>query len=415
MKVAFVIEYFPPFAPGGGEWSTFYLAKNLVKSKTNVVVITPNLGAKNEEIISGVKIRRFPFYLKLENKCNLPGNFSYTNPLWLVWSTFFYFKYLKEEKPDIIHVQGKYSIPPIIIANILLKKPIVATIRDYIVVCNYGMCLISKDIACSLKEYFFDDFKKYYKLYISPNNYFTFFKNIIFAIWGRISKNYLKFFLNRVDYITSMSYKEKEILEKNGIRKPIIVIHNSFEFPALGKNIIFKKTILFVGRLTPGKGVDLFLKVTHKLREKIPGYKFIFIGKGFLENKIKNVAKNDNNIILIGQIPHEEVSDFYKNASLVVVPSIWPEPLARVAIESLSFGTPVVVTNSGGLPEVIKDGIYGFVSKKNPMDLSEKITQAIKKNLVLRKNIHRDFNMIKKSFSTNIVLAHIKLYKKLLK
>ena len=76
-------------------------------------------------------------------------------------------------------------------------------------------------------------------------------------------------------------------------------------------------------------------------------------------------------------------------STLTVVPSLWQEPFSRVVIESLSYGTPVIVTNSGGLPEAIVDGQYGYVSKKNSLDLAAKIIKGIINNTNLRKNIKR--------------------------
>lgn len=413
MKVAFAIEYFPPFAPGGGEWSTYYLAKNLSKKKINITIITPNLGAAEQEKKEGFLIKRFPFYLNLKTFKKLPGNFAYTNPLWLFWSAFFYYKYLKDENPDIIHVHGKYSIPPIILANIFLKKPTVATIRDYMPVCNYGLCLTKGDNVCNLMEYFMYDFKQYWRNYVLNKNLFNLILNFIYLIYGRVSKNYIKFFTNQIDTIISLSTKQKNILEKNGINKSIQVIHNSFEFKKLevlsSKKI--KKNILFVGRLTPGKGVELLLKAIPFVKKNIKGFRFTFVGSGFLTQKIKKLKLA---VILTGQIPHSEVENYYKSATLVVVPSIWPEPLARVAIESLSYGTPVVVTDSGGFPEVIKDGVFGYISSKNTKSLSENIIKGIKQNKILRQNIKVGQKEFKSKFSEDVTKKHINLYRKLI-
>ena len=110
MKVAFVIEYFLPFSAGGAEWSTFYIAKLLKEKNVKVVILTPNFGAPKEEILDGIKILRYPFYKRLTSTSTFPGNFAFTNPLWIFWSTLFLFFKLRKENPDIIHVQGKYSV-----------------------------------------------------------------------------------------------------------------------------------------------------------------------------------------------------------------------------------------------------------------------------------------------------------------
>src|SRR3990167_2383834 len=139
MKIAFVIEYFRPMGAGGSGWSTYYLAKDLAANNQEVVVLTPNYGAKKTEFDDGIRILRFPFYLKLKNFNQLPGNFALTNPFWILWTVINLFLLIKKENPDVIHVQGKYSVPPAVIANLFFKKPLVATVRDYLVICNYGI------------------------------------------------------------------------------------------------------------------------------------------------------------------------------------------------------------------------------------------------------------------------------------
>ncbi len=414
MKVAFITEYFPPFTVGGGEWSTYYLARNLKKIGVEVVIITPDLGSRKFDNPKDVNIRKIPFYLKPKSFKTLPGNFAYSNPLWIIWAAFFYYQTLKKENVDIIHVQGKYSIPPVIFANLLLQKPLVATIRDYIAICNYGICLMSGEKACNLIEYFLDDFMKYYAIYVKNKNPKSFILNLMYAIWGRLTKNMLKISLNRINSITTMSIKQKEILEKNNIRKSITVIRNSFEFEKSPKKVSKHQNIaLFVGRLTYGKGVNLILESIPKVQKVYPKLKFLFVGSGPLENEITRTGRINKKVIFIGRIAHQELSKIYKKSALVLVPSIWPEPFARVVVESLSNITPVVVTRSGGLPEVIEDGRWGYVSEKNVDDLAASIIKTIDNNSKLRANIASDFKKICEEFSSSVALKHLKLYKQI--
>ena len=67
MKIAMATEYFWPYDIGGSEWSTYYLAKELVNKGFEVIVITPNYGTKEVEIFENIKIIRFPFYKKIKD------------------------------------------------------------------------------------------------------------------------------------------------------------------------------------------------------------------------------------------------------------------------------------------------------------------------------------------------------------
>src|SRR3989344_2841211 len=377
MKIAFVIEYFRPMGAGGSGWSTYYLAKDLAANNQEVVVLTPNYGAKKTEFDDGIRILRFPFYLKLKNFNQLPGNFALTNPFWILWTAINLFILLKKENPDVIHVQGKYSVPPAVIANIFFKKPLVATVRDYLVICNYGICLMDSDKVCNLKDYFFRDFKSYLNIYLAKKDFLSIIINFMFAIWGRLSKNYLKFFINKTDYLISLSKKQRTILVKNGITPKIEPIYTNYVF---NKATFLKKVntdIMYVGRLTYGKGIGLFLGAIPIIKKKVKGVTFTIVGDGIFRKEVEKIAHDDDTVNYIPYIEHQKLQKYFQKSRLTVVPSIWPDPLPRIAMESIASGTPVIATDSGGLPEIVKNGVYGYLSRKNFKDLANKVILGI--------------------------------------
>src|SRR5881396_2020366 len=83
VNVCFVNEYFPPFAPGGAEWSLDALARALAGRGHRVTIVTPNWGAEPREEYHGVGIVRFPFPLRLE-----PGR-GPASPKWLANPAFY--------------------------------------------------------------------------------------------------------------------------------------------------------------------------------------------------------------------------------------------------------------------------------------------------------------------------------------
>src|SRR3990167_10257840 len=308
MKIAFVIEYFPPFTAGGSEWSTYYLAKDLALNGQEVVVLTPNYGAKKTEKIDNIRIIRFPFYLKLKDRNKLPGNFAYTNPLWILWASIFYFIYLMKEKPDVIHVHGKYSLIPTRIANLFIRRPLVVTIRDYQLICNYGFCLYRGNKACNIFEYFSHDFTYYLKNYLKFPNPLVIFLNVLYALWGRIARNLMKIF-GMNENIVVLSQKQKEIFLANGFKK-VASIGNSFSFPKELPEVEKQNAILFAGRLTLGKGVGLLIETLPKLLKFFPDYKFYFVGEGPLKDNLIKLNKTNKNIHILGQISHENLLRF---------------------------------------------------------------------------------------------------------
>lgn len=410
MKVAFLIEYFPPYATGGSEWSTFYLARQLSKEKTEVVVITPNYGEKKLQDKVNFKIIKFPFYKKIKST-HLPGNFFFTNPLWIIWTAISFFYFVKSEKADVIHVHGKYSLPSARLANLFLRKPILVTLRDYQPICNYGFCLYHKNKSCTLTEYFGSDFRTYYRDYVQDKNLINYSLNLLFAIWGRLAKNILAQAAKNIKIVVLSKYQQNVYLA-NGF-KNITVIGNSI-VPAKTPKVTKKDQVVYVGRLTPGKGVNLLISIIPDLCKKYPQYKFLLIGRGFLKEKLKAIAIIFQNVKLLDQLDHEQVLKTLEESKLAIIPSVWPEPFGRAVAESLMCNTPVVVTNRGALPELVNKR-WGVVTQASPQALLLAVKNGLTNHHKYETNIYVDRKQLLETFVTSIPKKYSKLYEEVSK
>src|SRR6202034_1122484 len=78
-------------------------------------------------------------------------------------------------------------------------------------------------------------------------------------------------------------------------------------------------------------------------------------------NAVIKPLLNDPLIEIIGEIGHSEKNEFLGNAAALLVPITWPEPFGIVMIEAMACGTPVIAFPLGSVPEVIEDGLTGFV------------------------------------------------------
>ena len=411
MKIAFVIEYFFPFDKGGSQWSTYYLAKDLVGKGHDVTILTPNFGSKKLEIVEGIKIIRYPFYKNTNKFDSIPGHFFFTNPLFIMWSAFFLFWCLRREKSQIIHIHGKYSIAPTRLANLFLKIPVLATIRDYIVICNYGICLMHGVKACNILDYYTQDFRQYFKIYVVNKTPLTFLTNIMTSIWGRVSAQILKSLSKEMNVVV-LSNVQKEIFLKNGFEN-IKVIPNSFEFPQ--RTASRKQNIItFAGRLTPGKGVKLILDIVPDLAKLGHSYKLYFVGEGFLKKYVLELAKKYKFIKVLGNISHNQLLNLFSKSKIVLAPAIWPEPFGRVVIEALSYKTPVVIAERSGLTDLIQSFKIGSICKPAPESLFEAIKLAIEKHKFFSKNLGNKYSQLIQKFTEEPAEAYISLYKKLI-
>jgi glycosyltransferase involved in cell wall biosynthesis len=122
-------------------------------------------------------------------------------------------------------------------------------------------------------------------------------------------------------------------------------------------------TLVCVGRLHPSKGQDVVIRALRQVKETRPDVRIQFIGEGPSRDHLESLARNLDVAQLCeftGNLKHVEVMDRMRKAALVIVPSI-DEAFGIVNVEALAVGTPVIASKTGGIPEIIRDGIEGLL------------------------------------------------------
>lgn len=135
--------------------------------------------------------------------------------------------------------------------------------------------------------------------------------------------------------------------------------------------------VFFSGNIWKVKGFETVVKTAKELFHSERDIVFIIAG-GFnpetnqLHRKWKEVSTPNMNFL--GALNHGDLSRYYASANVTIVPSLWEEPFGMVIIESMSCGTPVIGSRIGGIPELIDDGINGFlINPGSVKELKEKI------------------------------------------
>jgi glycosyltransferase involved in cell wall biosynthesis len=160
-----------------------------------------------------------------------------------------------------------------------------------------------------------------------------------------------------------------------------------------------KNIITFVGKLNKAKGYDVFGNAIIDILNKHKKWNAVVIGD---EERESHFFKHKN-LNLLGFQNHKYVLNIFKKASISVVCSRWEEPFGRTSLESSSCGCAVIITNRGGLPETITNGV--IVDKLNKKNVFNAIDKLIK-NKKFRSNIQKlslkNFNLTNK-FSSNLI------------
>lgn len=142
-----------------------------------------------------------------------------------------------------------------------------------------------------------------------------------------------------------------------------------------------EQIVFFVGRLVTEKGVDVLLDAAPKVLHYFPETKFIIAGKGPREEYLRTKAHMmgiESKIFFTGFIDDSTRNGLYKNAKVAVFPSTY-EPFGIVALEGMATNTPVVVSDVGGLSEIVEHGIDGMKAyPNNPNSLADNIIHLLK-------------------------------------
>ncbi len=163
--------------------------------------------------------------------------------------------------------------------------------------------------------------------------------------------------------------KEKCLVFYNDLRDPLS-LHNIETLSPPSYNLIC------VGRLFFSKGQDILIRAIAYLANNIQNFSLQFIGDGLTKSYLNNLVSElglVDNCIFTGVVSHAEVIKHLASSYVSIVPSR-SEAFGLVVIESMAVGTPVVATNVGGIPEVVRDGLDGFlVPPDNPEEIAAKL------------------------------------------
>ena len=362
---------------GGAEISTKLLAESLAKLG-NKVVIASSQEYEGLDTRLFRKFERIPFFGLHE-----------------IYLSRFLSNLIDKESIEVIYAQDRLTSVSAILAAKKNKIKSSVHFRDYWFTCPYSSCM-----APDYFEYDKCDWKIIIKHFKFRRWFWDFYKLIYLKKARKV--------LEEADLKLANSSAVKKRLEFNGIKTNVIVMPILRDFSKISNgsgNIIQsrynlrKKVITFIGNLTPPKGIMNMVKIMPDiLNENIS---FLIVGDGVLYDEIKQ--KNIDGVVLAGKLKYEEMVDVYAASDLILLPSIWQEPLSGILLEAAAMEKFVLSSSSGGSKDVMKDLI-------DPYDLDEwkkRIKELIEDDKLRERKARGWSEEAKKKYDADVIARRV--------
>ncbi len=342
MKICMLNTLFPPNIVGGAEKSVSLLAENYVKKGHSVAVISlHNSPEEKTEDWNGVRAHYLPLdniywpYTAEVKPSAIKRLWWHINDIWNGRAATRVGRILDDEKPDVLHTHNLTGFSVAVWWE--AKKRgirLVHTLRDYSLLCvraslfNNGKFCQKRCASC-------------WSLSAAKDCATVLVDTVIgvsrFTLHEHIMRGYFK-------------KAEQDVIFNKADVNPAAPKH-------IRKNASGEMIFGFLGRMENEKGVEVLLHACEQL--PVAGWKLLLAGSGrdvyvgALKEKYKHLP-----IQWLGFVQPDVLFD---KIDLLVVPSIWQEPLSRTIIESAVRGIPVLASNAGGQPELLALGIPGIV------------------------------------------------------
>jgi glycogen(starch) synthase len=342
---------FPPRVIGGISPHVFFLSKSLAKNGVKVYVVTCDFpGAPAHEIIDSVEVYRVD---------------SYRNPSpdFATWVYLMNLNMQKEaaalagklaNKIDVFHAHDWLVATAGIGLKHVFRKPLLVTMHSTEIGRREGIHTSTERMIHETEAW------------------------LTYEAWKVICCS--EYMVSHVKWAFGLP-DDKLVMVPNGVNT---YIYENVEKQDL-KSFRIKfalpeeKIVLFVGRLVYEKGAHVLVNAIPKILEKIDA-KFVIVGSGYMKEQLSTIVRSlglEHKVLFTGFVDDETLLKLQKCADVSVVPSLF-EPFGIVALEAMAAKSPVVVSDTGGLSEIVEHDVTGVkVYPNNPDSLAWGITKIL--------------------------------------
>ncbi len=354
VKILIVNKYLYP--NGGSETYIINLSKELVMQGHEVEYF----GMQNERNILGNTSESYTKNMDFHNTSHMP-----INPFKILYSLEArkkIRKVLDAFRPDAVLLNNfNYQITPSILYEIVRDKlPVIYTAHDYQLICpNHMLYDLKKGTVCEACRG-----ASYVHCLMKKCVHGSLLKSALGMLEAYLYKSLHTYrYLDRI--ICPSSFIENKLNLNKDLRGKTIVMHNFIDQPP-PKETEKEDYVLYFGRYSKEKGIGKLIRVCREL----PEIHFVFAGQGPLKGELDNIP----NIKEVGFKTRDELEDIIRKARFTLYPSEWYENCPFSVMESLTYGTPVIGADTGGIPELIDNGGNGYLfDSGNIKDLKDRI------------------------------------------
>jgi glycosyltransferase involved in cell wall biosynthesis len=362
MRILFANKFW--YLKGGAERVVFE-SKKLLEGNGDTVLAFAMMDPKNEVngqerfFVSSVMTDRVRF--------GWQGLRTAGRMLWSFEAARKFAALIEESKPDVIHAHNIYhQISPSILP--VAKKrgvPVVMTLHDYHLISpNYGMFDRDHIVEPSKSHPYNDTLSR--KLIDG-----SFTKSALSAFEGWLH-HALGVYDDIATFIAPSEFVKKKVVEYGVDANRIEVVPHCIDLEGRAPRYQSENRVVFVGRLSPEKGVDILLRAMKEVR----GLNCAIVGDGPQRDHLERLAEELDltNVTFLGSLYGSELDREIARAKAVVIPSRSYETFGLTALEAYAFGKPVIASRIGALPEVVREGETGTLfTPSEPKELAEKL------------------------------------------
>lgn len=359
MKIALINSLYKPYSRGGAEVVFSNIVKELKKDGHNVFVITISAKPeKNQYQISemdDVKVYRF-YPRNIFSFVDINSQPWLKRLVWHVIDTFNFHSYrqvrkiLKLENPQLVLTHNLKGLGYLTLKAVRsLKIKNIHTLHDVQLVNPSGL-IIKDHEKQGIASYLFAQITK--RLFNSPEIIISPSKWLL-------------------DFYTSYGFFQKS--HRVVLPNPVILETEDYR-KSLGTETV---NYLFLGQLETHKGLIFMLEVFAEYAKDNP-CKLYIVGKGRLEQELKEKYGQANWLEFMGYVPFNLLSQqVFKKIHYTIVPSLCYENSPSVIYDSFNYGTPVIASSIGGIPELVQEGVNGFLFEPgNKISLTNKLIHS---------------------------------------